>query len=92
MKRASELPPRLRQQAERLRRADEERPTLLAQATFFSGMGLALVLPAVAGAYLGHWLDLHAAGYSVRWTVGFMLLGLVIGAYNIYWLIRRSET
>lgn len=90
MKRESELPPRLRQQAARLERAEKDRPTLLAQATFFSGLGLALALPAVAGAYLGYWLDERSAGYSVRWTIGFMLLGIVIGAYNVYWLIRRS--
>jgi len=90
--REPELEKRLAEQATRISRAKREHPTLLAQASFFSGLGLAMVLPAVAGAYLGHWLDVRAGGYSVRWTVGCLLLGVAIGAYNVYWLIRRSET
>ena len=92
MKPESELKERLAIQAERMRRAARERPTLLAQATFFSGLGLAMALPIVAGAYLGHWLDGLASGYSVRWTVGCLLLGVAIGAFNVYWLIKRTET
>ncbi|HEU5451940.1 MAG TPA: AtpZ/AtpI family protein [Terriglobales bacterium] len=92
MKPESELKGRLAAQTERMRRAARERPTLLAQASFFSGLGLAMALPIVAGAYLGHWLDDRLAGYSVRWTVGFLLLGVAIGAFNVYWLIKRTET
>lgn len=91
MKRESELDTRLRQQDERLRKASRERRTMLAQVSFSSGLGLALVLPIIGGAYLGRWLDERLGGYSVRWTIGCLLLGLVIGAYNVYWLIRRSE-
>jgi Putative F0F1-ATPase subunit Ca2+/Mg2+ transporter len=40
------------------------------------------VLPVVAGAYLGRWLDSLVAGYSVRWTVSLILLGVVVGAVN----------
>ena len=42
------------------------------------------VLPVVGGAYLGRWLDGLAEGYSVRWTVSLILLGVVIGGINVY--------
>lgn len=45
--------------------------------------GLLLVVPLVLGAYLGRWLDEQAAGYSVRWTVNLILLGLAVGVYNV---------
>ena len=47
------------------------------------------VLPVVGGAYLGYWLDSLAAGYSVRWTVSLLLLGVVVGALNVYLFIRE---
>jgi ATP synthase protein I len=46
--------------------------------------GLLLTVPLVLGAYLGRWLDEQAEGYSVRWTVNLILLGLAIGIYNVY--------
>jgi ATP synthase protein I len=49
------------------------------------------VLPVVAGAYLGHWLDGLAPGYSIRWTLSLLFLGLVIGGFNVYFLIRSRD-
>jgi len=86
-----ELEQRLRDQAERLRRARREQATILAQATFLGGLGLVFVLPMVGGAYLGHWLDSLAAGYSVRWTIGFLLLGMLVGAVNVYLIVKRTD-
>ena len=51
--------------------------------------GLLLTLPLVAGAYLGRWLDEQAAGYSVRWTVNLILLGLALGIYNVYLFFKE---
>lgn len=45
--------------------------------------------PIVLGAYLGRWLDTLAAGYSVRWTVGSIVLGIVTGGYNVFRFIQR---
>lgn len=84
---------RLRQQVEkqakRMRQAEQERGTLLAQTLFVGSLGLAFGLPVVAGAYLGLWLDGLGAGYSVRWTVGCILLGVAVGGYNVYRMIRE---
>ena len=57
---------------------------------FYGGtLGLLFVTPIVLGAYLGRWLDTLVAGYSVRWTVSLIVLGIVTGAYNAYTFIQR---
>lgn len=54
-------------------------------------LGLLFVVPIVAGAYLGRWIDSLIVGYSVRWTISLILLGIAIGTYNvIYFLKGRS--
>lgn len=80
---------RVRRQAERLARAERDRPRLLAQTVFLGTLALLLVLPIVAGAYLGAWLDARAAGWSSRWTVSLLLLGVLLGAVNVYLFVRR---
>jgi ATP synthase protein I len=76
-------------QVRRLRKAEAERPTLLGQTVYIGVLGLLMVLPVVGGAYLGHWLDGHATGYSMRWTLSLILLGVVVGAFNVYFFIRE---
>ncbi len=73
----------------RIERARGERRTLLAQTLYLGTLGTVFVLPVVAGAYLGNWLDSRSAGYSIRWTVSLIVLGIVFGAYNAYLLIRK---
>lgn len=84
---------RLQQQAERqarlAQRAEKERRSLLSESVHIGTLGLVLVMPPVAGAYLGRWLDGMAAGYSMRWTLSLMLLGLAIGAINVYLNIKE---
>jgi ATP synthase protein I len=43
----------------------------------------------VGGAYLGSWLDGLQAGYSVRWSVNLILLGLALGVLNVVLFIRK---
>ena len=54
----------------------------MAQTVYLGTLGLVFVLPVVAGAYLGRWLDQQLAGYSVRWTLSLLLLGVAVGAYT----------
>jgi ATP synthase protein I len=89
MKEEERLRRRLELQARRLRKAESERNTLLAQTVFIGTLGLLFVLPLVAGAYLGKWLDGLMAGYSIRWTVSLILLGVFVGAVNVYLFIRE---
>lgn len=84
-----ELNKRIERQAQRLRQADRERPTLMAQTIYLGTLGLVFVLPVVGGAYLGHWLDGLIKGYSMRWTLSLIFLGVVIGAVNAWLLIRE---
>jgi ATP synthase protein I len=76
-------------QARRMQQADRNRPTLLAQTAYIGTLGLLFVVPVVAGAYLGRWLDSLAAGYSIRWTLSMIFLGVIIGAVNVYLFIRE---
>ncbi len=80
---------RIDEQVERLKKAERERPTLLAQTTYIGTLGLLLVLPVVGGAYLGRWLDDMLPGYSLRWTLSMIFLGLVIGGVNVYLYVRE---
>ncbi len=86
-----QLAKQVERQAQRMQRAERERPTLLAQTVYLGSLGLMFVLPVIAGVYLGHWLDGKLAGYSMRWTLSLLSLGIVIGGFNVYWLIRSHE-
>ena len=75
-------------QRERMRKAERERPTLLAQTAYLGTVGLLFVLPVVGGAYLGAWLDELLVGYSFSWTVSLICLGVALGAFNVWLFIR----
>ena len=89
--RDDELVRRIDLQARRMQKAERERPTILAQTVYLGSLGIMFILPVVGGAYLGHWLDGKMAGYSMRWTLSLLCLGIVVGAFNVYWLIRSHE-
>jgi ATP synthase protein I len=89
MSRQQELKKKVELQSRRMRKAERERPTLLAQTIYIGTLGLVFVLPVIGGAYLGHWLDNLAAGYSFRWTLSLLLLGVFTGAVNVYLMIRE---
>ncbi len=84
---------RLREEVDRdARRLDEagrRKRGVLAQARFLGTLGLVMVLPMVAGAYLGRWLDERLPGYSQSWTLSLLLLGVLIGAINLYLMLRE---
>lgn len=71
-------------------KALKERSTLMQATRILGVLGFMLVLPIIAGAYIGHWLDSGAEEYSVRWTVGFILLGVVVGVINAYLMLREE--
>lgn len=72
-----------------MKKAQRERPDLIRQTMYLGTLGLMFVLPVVGGAYLGLWLDKLADGYSVRWTISLIMLGVFIGLYNVYYFIRE---
>ena len=77
----------VQRQARRLDKARLEQRSVMAQTVYLGTLGLLFVLPAVGGAYLGHWLDGLATGYSIRWTVSLIVLGIVLGAFNVYFFL-----
>jgi len=76
-------------EARRIARAERERPAVLAQTAFLGTLGLVFVLPVICGAYFGRWLDDQTGGYSLRWTLSLLCVGLLIGAGNVYFLFRE---
>lgn len=83
------LEERVGRQAERMKRAEQERRSLLGQTVYLGTLGVLFVLPVIAGAYLGSWLDGRLEGYAVHWTLSMIFIGLVIGAVNVYLFIRE---
>jgi len=79
----------IEKQARRMARAEQDRPTLLAQTVFLGTLTLLFVLPVVSGAYLGHWIDSRIAGYSYRWTISLLLTGVFVGGMNVYLYIQK---
>lgn len=73
----------------RMKKALDERPTIFAQTVYLGTLGLLFVLPVIAGAYLGRWLDSRLPGYSVSWTITLILLGVFVGAVDVYLLLKE---
>jgi ATP synthase protein I len=76
-------------QARRMKQAEKERRGLVSQSVYLGTLGLLFVLPVVAGAYLGQWLDNLSKGYEVQWTVSLIVLGVVVGGINVYFFIKE---
>ena len=83
------LQKQVERQARRMKQAEQDRPTLIGQTIYIGTLGLMFVLPVVGGAYLGRWVDGIASGYSIRWTISLILLGVFIGMFNVYYLIKE---
>jgi ATP synthase protein I len=84
-----DLRKQVERQAQRMKKAERERPTLLGQTVYMGTLGLLIVMPVIGGAYLGQWLDSLATGYSIRWTVSLIVVGVFLGALNVYLFVRE---
>jgi ATP synthase protein I len=77
----------IRRQAERARAGQHP--------TFWQGLGLAgsvgwmVVVPAVAGAFLGRWLD-RRTGAGAFWTLSLLSVGLVVGCIGAWRNVQRE--
>ena len=86
-----DLKQQVERQARRMKKAELDQPTLIAQTVYIGTLGLLFVLPVIVGAYLGHWLDNQVTGYSVRWTTSLIFVGVFIGGVNVYLFIRERD-
>ena len=75
-------------QADQIHKAERQKRTLLANTVYLGTLGLILVLPIVAGAYLGNWLDNRIRGYSFSWTITLIVLGVFVGSVDVYLFVR----
>lgn len=82
------LKKKIEEQVKRIKKADLDRPNLLSQTVYIGTLGLVMVLPIIGGAYLGRWLDSMLEGYSLRWTLSLLFTGLIVGIFNVYFLIK----
>jgi len=73
----------------RAEKARRDASSVLGYTIFTGTIALLFVVPVVGGAYLGRWLDGLATDYSARWTVSLILLGVVIGAVNVYRFLQE---
>ena len=89
MPQSDELRKQVERQVRRMKKAEREKPTLLGQTVYIGTLGLIFVLPVEGGAYLGQWLDSLVTDYSSRWTVSLILVGVMVGAINVYLFIRE---
>jgi ATP synthase protein I len=89
MKSENQLKEEVTKQIRRMRQAEQDRPTLLRQTVYLGTLGLLFVVPMIVGAYVGRWLDSLSPGYSMRWTLSLIVLGVGIGAVNVYLNVRE---
>jgi len=89
MNQYDKLRKKVESQARRMQQAEKDRPTLFSQTVFIGTLGLLFILPVVLGAYFGLWLDSKVQGYCIQWTVSFIIIGVFIGAINVYLFIRE---
>jgi ATP synthase protein I len=89
MKSENQLKEEVAKQIRRMKQAEHDRPTLLRQTVYLGTLGLLFVVPVIVGAYMGRWLDGLSAGYSMRWTLSLIVLGVGIGALNVYLNVKE---
>ena len=89
MQKQEHLRKQVERQARRMRKAERDRDSLLAQTIYLGTLGLLFVLPVIGGAYLGRWIDSFTEGYAIRWTLSLMLLGVITGVINVYLYIKE---
>ncbi|WP_051449046.1 AtpZ/AtpI family protein [Tolumonas lignilytica] len=75
--------------SKRLKEAERSRRSILVHTVFLGSLSVLFLVPLLAGAYLGHWLDSLDTGYTFKWTINLIILGLAIGVFNVYFFIRK---
>ena len=90
--RQQELQKSVQKQVRRMKQAEKDRPTLLQQSIYLGTLGFMFVLPVIAGAYLGLWLDGRSEHYEWHWTICLLLLGLFVGAVNVFLFVRKGQS
>jgi ATP synthase protein I len=89
MRSEKQLKEEVTKQIRRMKQAEQDQPTLLRQTVYLGTLGLLFVVPVILGAYVGRWLDGLSAGYSMRWTLSLIVLGVGVGAVSVYLNVKE---
>jgi ATP synthase protein I len=78
--------------AKELKKGRKERSTFWHYAYVLSVGGWLFVIPVVGGAYFGKYLDRKIGAGGISWTLTFIIIGMAVGIYNVwYFLLRKSQ-
>lgn len=83
------LKKRVQAKVEEIEKAKKDSGTLLAQTVYLGTVGIIFILPVIIGAYLGVWLDDKLKGFSFSWTISLIIVGIFIGAMNVYLFFKE---
>lgn len=87
----NELKKSVRQDIEKIEKSKKEHMTVLAQTVYLGTLGFLFILPVIVGAYLGLWLDEKLKGFSISWTISLIIVGIFVGAINVYLFIKERS-
>jgi len=59
--------------------------------SYIGSISIIFLLPVVAGAYIGWWLDGRYRVGKVSWTITGIILGVIIGIYNVYQVFYKRD-
>ena len=76
----------VRREISQLKQTEGGRSSWIAYSRYLGTLGFLIVVPIVAGAYLGVWLDHRFSSYG--WTASMIVAGVVVGALNAYLYLR----
>ncbi len=57
---------------------------------FLGALGWNIPIPTFLGVLLGRWCDTHYKVASVSWTLNFLLLGMLLGAFSAWLWLKRE--
>jgi ATP synthase protein I len=80
---------KLFRKAARMRKARRRRGSFWGGLAVVGSVGWMVALPTVGGAFLGRYLD-DRLDTNLQFTLGLLLLGLVIGGYGVWRLFMRE--
>jgi len=76
--------------AKEVKEAEKQKGRLWHYASVIGVGGWLFAIPIVAGAYLGRYLDTKLEA-SISWTITFIILGIALGAYNVWYFYFREK-
>ena len=81
---------RIRKRAELLQQGKQDKGrSFWKYVGLIGSVGWGIVVPMIAGIYLGLFVDRHA-DTTYSWTLGLLCLGLAVGCYNAWRMVTKE--